>query len=66
MRSVIKHVRRGGRAEPWIVELLKRKPLKLAAIALTNKTARIAWKMMVTGESYSVKSPRTALLAIAA
>jgi transposase len=60
---VIQHVRRGGRAEPWIVELLKRKPPKLAAVALANKTARIAWKLMVTGESYSVKSARIAVSA---
>jgi transposase len=64
--SVIKHVRRGGRAEPWIVELLKRKPPKLVAVALANKTARIAWKLMVTGEAYSVKSPRIAVSAVAA
>jgi transposase len=61
--AVIQHVRRGGRAEPWIVELLKRKPPKLAAVALANKTARIAWKLMVTGESYSVKSARIAVSA---
>jgi transposase len=64
--AVIQQVRRGGRAEPWIVELLKRKPPKLAAVALANKTARIAWKLMVTGESYSVKSPHTAISAVAA
>jgi transposase len=64
--AVIKQALRGGRAEPWIVELLRRKPPKLAAVALANKTARIAWKLMVTGETYSVKSPRTAVSAIAA
>ena len=32
--------------------LLKRKPPKLAAVALANKTARIAWKLMVSGERY--------------
>jgi transposase len=29
-----------------------RKPEKLAAVALANKTARIAWKLMVSGEFY--------------
>jgi transposase len=37
---------------PWLVELLKRKPPKLAAVALANKTARVAWKLMTTGEFY--------------
>ena len=64
--AVIQQVRRGGRADPWIVELLKRKPPKLAAVAMANKTARIAWKLMVTGESYRTKSPRTAISAVAA
>ena len=40
--AVIQHVRRGGRGSPWIVDLLKRKPPKLAAVALANKMARIA------------------------
>jgi transposase len=45
-----KHTR--GAASPWLAELLKRKPSKLAAVALANKIARIAWKMMMTGEGY--------------
>lgn len=43
---------RGSNASRWLTELLKRKPPKLVAVALANKIARIAWKMMVTGESY--------------
>jgi transposase len=60
--AVIKQVRRGGRASPWLIELLKRKPPKLAAVALANKMARIAWKLMVTGQSYATM-PRTAAMA---
>jgi transposase len=51
--SVIEQVRHRQAAAPsWLVSLIRRKPPKLAAVALANKTARIAWKMMVTGEAY--------------
>jgi transposase len=49
--SVVKQARR-GRASCWLIALLKRKSAKLAAVALANKTARIAWKLMTTGQSY--------------
>ena len=58
---MIQHVRRGGRSSPWLTELLKRKSPKLAAVALANKMARIAWKLMVTGENYAAKSAPAAL-----
>ena len=41
-----------GRASPWQLALLARKPKKLAAVALANKMARILWAMMMTGETY--------------
>jgi len=51
--AYIQQVRRGRTTpSPWLAELLKRKPPKLAAVALANKTVRIAWKLMVTGERY--------------
>jgi transposase len=51
--TCIQHARsRRGRPSPWLVELLKRKPTKVAAVALANKTARIAWKLMTSGERY--------------
>jgi len=40
---------------PWLVQLLQRKPAKLAAVALANKLDRIAWKLMATGERYTAK-----------
>jgi transposase len=52
--AVIQHVKKGrGNPSPWLVELVRRKPAKLAAVALANKNARIAWKLMVSGERYN-------------
>jgi transposase len=52
--ALIQQVKRGrGHPSPWLIELLKRKKPKLAAVALANKTARIAWKLMVSGERYT-------------
>jgi transposase len=51
--AVIQHAKKErGRPSPWLAALIKRKPPKLAAVALANKTARIAWKLMVSGERY--------------
>jgi len=51
--AVIQQAKHGrGHPSPWLIALLKRKPPKLAAVALANKIARIAWKLMARGESY--------------
>lgn len=51
--AVRQQVQRGrGQASPWLSALIKRKPPKLAAVALANKMARIAWKLMVSGQGY--------------
>lgn len=36
----------------WFIELLKRKPARVAAVALANKMARIAWAVLSKGEAY--------------
>ena len=43
---------KAGRSSPWLINLLARRPRKVAAVALANKMARILWAMMVSGEVY--------------
>lgn len=37
---------------PRALDLLARKPARVAAIALANRTARVVWAMLARGESY--------------
>ncbi len=41
-----------GISDPWLRELLERRPYKVAMVAFAAKTARILWAMMVNGEHY--------------
>jgi len=51
--AVVAYRKRTGKNEwPWLDALIARKPPKLAAVALANKMARIAWKLIVSGEHY--------------
>jgi len=51
--AVIRYAKvHGTRHRPWLAALLARRPTKVAAIALANKIARIAWAMMAKGERY--------------
>jgi transposase len=40
------------RVHPWIMQLLERKPVRLATIAMANKTARIIWAVLTSGNQY--------------
>ena len=42
-------VRRGTK-DPWLARMLARKPRMLVAVALANRTARIAWALMTKNE----------------
>jgi transposase len=51
--AVIRYAKlRGTKHRPWLAALLRRRPTKVAAIALANKIARTAWALMVKGERY--------------
>jgi len=52
--------RRGFRNRPWLARLAAERPAKLAAVALANRTARIAWVLMARGERYRAPAPQAA------
>ena len=56
--SVIRHGRKTNfENNPWLADLVHRKPTKVAAVALANKIARTAWAVLVTGETYRQPAP---------
>jgi transposase len=51
--AVIRYAKiHGTKHRPWLTALLVRRPTKVAAIALANKIARMAWAMMASGDRY--------------
>ena len=51
--------RRGGETrDPWLAQMLARKPKMLVAVALANKMARVAWAVTAKRDIYRL--PATA------
>ena len=50
--SVIRHAKRRGTNQAWLADMIARKPTKVAAVALANKITRIAWVVLMRGETY--------------
>ncbi len=50
--AVIRHAERHGTKRAWLIQLLARRATKVAAVALANKTARMVWALMTSGERY--------------
>jgi transposase len=59
--AVIRYAKIHGTGHrPWLTKLLARRPTKVAAIALANKLARMAWAMMARNERYKEPAALTA------
>jgi hypothetical protein len=54
--AVIRYARQHGTKRLWLARIMERRPIKVAAVALANKIARMAWAMMVREERF--KEPR--------
>jgi transposase len=50
--AVIRQARTHPDKNPWLIQLLARRPAKVVAVALANKTARIAWAVLARGGTY--------------
>jgi transposase len=51
--SRLRHAKRSPDAADWATRLLARRPFKVAAVALANKMARVAWALLVRGGTYN-------------
>ncbi|MCV9940403.1 IS110 family transposase [Boseaceae bacterium BT-24-1] len=58
--AVVRYAQRNGTRRPWLVQLLARRTTKVATVALANKTARMVWAIMTTGEPYREPVPQAA------
>ena len=49
--------RKGAPEGSWLARMMNKKPRLVVAVALANRTARIAWALMTNGGVYRASSP---------
>jgi len=58
--AYLRHQKARGVSDPWLKDLLARRPYKVVMVALAAKTARIIWAMLVKGEPYRDRASASA------
>lgn len=57
MTSRIKQIKqRPDQVDPWFAYIRERKPAKLAAVAMADKTARIIWELLTREQDYRIRA----------
>ena len=55
--ALIRYAREKPASENWLANVLTRRPSKVAAVAMANKTARIIWAVLISGRVYHQEPP---------
>ncbi|MBO9198188.1 IS110 family transposase [Rhizobium sp. 16-449-1b] len=50
--SVLNHAKAEDQRPSWLIRLKRRRPYKVAAVALANKIARVVWAILMRGGTY--------------
>jgi transposase len=58
--AYLRQQKRRGISDPWLRELLARRPYKVAMVAFAAKTARIIWAMLAKKEAYRDRTSASA------
>jgi transposase len=59
MTSLVRRAKyKPERVDPYVANLLARKPVRVATVAMANKAARVAWAIMVRGGTYRAPAPQ--------
>jgi len=61
-RAVVRHAgAHAGKASSWLTNLIRRRHVNVAVVAVANKNARVAWALLASGRNYVTNGkPRAA------